>query len=168
MTGTAIVVIFLGTWIMFAAFGFARRLSSVVSLGGGLLAACVALVIAGLLTGGIKTHRESKEPPPKPNQSYAMPPSGPKAWYSGGTLHSATMAEWRTATYRNRLATSADFVCKMYQTEGKRVPPISEIKPLAVVLEREVSAACVKDADSMKVTEVISALLVYMQQSLEQ
>ena len=34
----------------------------------------------------------------------------PEEWYGGGTLHEKTIAEWRTATYRNRLATSADFV----------------------------------------------------------
>ena len=32
-----------------------------------------------------------------------------REWYVGGTLHGATAAEWRAATSRNRLATSADF-----------------------------------------------------------
>ena len=31
------------------------------------------------------------------------------AWYEGGTLHNATLGEWRNASERNRLATAADW-----------------------------------------------------------
>lgn len=31
-----------------------------------------------------------------------------QAWYEGGTLHHATVKDWRNATDHNRLATSAD------------------------------------------------------------
>lgn len=31
-------------------------------------------------------------------------------WYSGGTLHKASISEWKTATEQNKLATCADFV----------------------------------------------------------
>ncbi len=31
-------------------------------------------------------------------------------WYSGGTLHDKTLKEWYNASYKNRLATSADFI----------------------------------------------------------
>ena len=33
-----------------------------------------------------------------------------KEWYEGGTLHQATVKEWRKATRQNKLATCADFV----------------------------------------------------------
>ena len=39
-----------------------------------------------------------------------MPSLSPDtAWYAGGTLHNATIAEWRMADHRNKLATSADW-----------------------------------------------------------
>lgn len=31
-------------------------------------------------------------------------------WYEGGTLHEATVAEWRTGTGTNKLATIADWI----------------------------------------------------------
>ena len=31
-------------------------------------------------------------------------------WYAGGTLHKATISEWKVATSKNKLATCADFV----------------------------------------------------------
>ena len=31
-------------------------------------------------------------------------------WYAGGTLHKATILEWKVATNKNKLATCADFV----------------------------------------------------------
>lgn len=31
------------------------------------------------------------------------------AWYAGGTLHHATVAEWRISDHRNKLATAADW-----------------------------------------------------------
>ena len=34
-------------------------------------------------------------------------------WYEGGTLHGKTVAEWRAASSRDRLATSSDFVAKI-------------------------------------------------------
>lgn len=41
-----------------------------------------------------------------------LPTATPTAgvWYAGGTLYDATIAEWRIAEPRNRLATSADWV----------------------------------------------------------
>ena len=32
-----------------------------------------------------------------------------KKWYEGGTLHSATVSEWKKASYENKLATCADY-----------------------------------------------------------
>jgi len=34
----------------------------------------------------------------------------PTQWFSGGTLHSATLEQWRLATSANRLATAADWL----------------------------------------------------------
>ena len=37
-----------------------------------------------------------------------------KAWYSGGNLHQKKIRDWKRATYANKLATCADFVCTYY------------------------------------------------------
>jgi DNA-binding beta-propeller fold protein YncE len=62
-----------------------------------------------------------------------------KEWYVGGTLHGKTLAEWRAATYTNRLATSADFVIK---AGNFRSLPL-DLKSRATELER-----CISNADA--------------------
>jgi hypothetical protein len=52
-------------------------------------------------------------------------------WYQGGTLHKSTGREWHAATYRNRLATSADFVARAKAASTRR-----ELLVRAVGLER--------------------------------
>lgn len=39
----------------------------------------------------------------------ALATAGEDAWYSGGTLHDATLTEWINSSYKNKTATSADF-----------------------------------------------------------
>lgn len=36
-------------------------------------------------------------------------------WYEGGTLQNASAITWQSASYRNKLATCADFVAAMWQ-----------------------------------------------------
>lgn len=52
-------------------------------------------------------------------------------WYEGGTLHKATGKEWHAATYRNRLATSADFLAA-----AKAAADMVELRARAAGLER--------------------------------
>ncbi len=42
-------------------------------------------------------------------------------WYEGGTLHSKTMKEWNAASYRDRLATAADFTVTSLEKKGLNV-----------------------------------------------
>ncbi|NOZ70938.1 MAG: hypothetical protein GXP38_03320 [Chloroflexi bacterium] len=53
-----------------------------------------------------------------------------KEWYVGGTLHKATVREWHSASYANKLATSADFA-----TTGSGSRNLTEIKIMAIQLE---------------------------------
>lgn len=43
-----------------------------------------------------------------------------REWYVGGTLHQATLREWKVASYRNKLATAADFITNFNNALGKR------------------------------------------------
>ena len=125
------------------------------------------LILVGIVIFIVSTVSDCGGPISSKSLSRPVPqPASVKAWYSGGTLHSATMADWHAAPYENRLATSADIVCKIYEMAGKSVPPVADIKPPAETLEREISAAYVKEADNMKVSEVVATLLVLIQQSL--
>ena len=39
-------------------------------------------------------------------------------WYANGTLHKATVGQWKFASYRNKLATAADWAAQT--SEAKR------------------------------------------------
>ena len=87
------------------------------------------------------------------------------AWYSGGTLHKAKMKQWSRAPYADRLATSADFVTKMLQIDGKRIPPVNQLKPIAKELEICTSAMN-KDgvADNQGVATMAATCWIFMKQ----
>lgn len=92
----------------------------------------------------------------------AVPAPAP-AWYEGGTLHDKTMADWRRASYRNRLATCADFVAALAESSGRRFDSIDQIKPYAVRLERCLSeAARGGHADGQTITSMAAACSLLM------
>ena len=39
-------------------------------------------------------------------------------WYVGGTLHKASPQQWRSATYKNRLATAGDWAAVMHKEKN--------------------------------------------------
>lgn len=47
---------------------------------------------------------------PKPTDKPKPNPTDTKMWFSGGTLHNATVAQWVAATEHNRRASAADWV----------------------------------------------------------
>lgn len=82
----------------------------------------------------------------------------PKAWYEGGTLHKANMREWSRASYQNRLATSGDFVTRLVMDDGG-VPPVHKLRPVAELLERNITAANKGGvANDHEVTEVAATV----------
>jgi len=84
-------------------------------------------------------------------------------WYKGGTLHTATFKEWSQASYTNRLATTADFVFKVFEAQGQKVPSLDKVKPLAVFMEKEISSYCTKARADKKVMDYVVELVRYMQ-----
>jgi hypothetical protein len=81
----------------------------------------------------------------------------------GGTLHNKTMKEWRSASYADRLATTADFVTATAKSRGLSFASMDEVKDHAVALGREISAAGAGGyADNQSVKEVAAACLVLM------
>lgn len=58
-----------------------------------------------------------------------------RPWYEGGTLHDATVVEWRAASARNRLATAADWVPILLErhpiSQGSSDGRLRDRRPLA-------------------------------------
>lgn len=65
-------------------------------------------------------------------------------WYEGGTLHSKTVAQWSKADNRDKLATAADFVTKMWKAGvlkdfiANGIKTMDDVKPLAQRLSDEI------------------------------
>ena len=55
-------------------------------------------------------------------------------WYEGGTLHNATLREWYSASYQNRLATSADLIAAV-----KLAKDMKQLKERAIELENYIT-----------------------------
>lgn len=82
-----------------------------------------------------------------------------QAWYEGGTLHRASIKEWRSAKYRNKLATASDWV-----VATEKVDNLEDAKDLAGELITCVDGSVAGlDADYMKATEIAAACLVIME-----
>lgn len=85
-----------------------------------------------------------------------------ESWYEGGTLHTATIQEWKHASYRNRLATCADFIVST--SEGKKLAMhegVDAIKMMAIGLERCISEASEGSNEvNLKVNEVAAMCIV--------
>lgn len=135
-----------------------RVKSSKGRIGGGLLVLGGA---AGLLLfAGISRNRRPNAAHARDSATTAAQPAGrpdSSAWYTGGSLHHATITQWRAAAYRNQLATAADFVAA-----GRGVRA-SETLPQAIELVTCIDRTVLygKDVDAKPVAE-IAALCVPM------
>lgn len=86
-------------------------------------------------------------------------------WYSGGSLHRASVGEWRSASNRNRLATAADWAMIHGAVKDKvtRSGSIETLRPFAVDL-----VTCVNEAagpsgyDNVGASELASACMILM------
>jgi len=87
-------------------------------------------------------------------------------WYVGGSLHQGTAGEWHKASYKNRLATSGDFITattpehlknKLFQND------MAGIKSRAIALEKCISSAT-NDPKlySMRISEIAASCLILL------
>lgn len=84
-------------------------------------------------------------------------------WYQGGTLHRATVKEWREADYMNRLATAADWALTMLEKSGNKPADTDALKPFAVDLEACVSTTSASGyADGQSVSELAAACWILL------
>lgn len=85
----------------------------------------------------------------------ATPWATPVPWYAGGTLHSATVGEWRAADQRNKLATAADWAAQGFDTVAGLKEKATEL--LACVEE---AAQAVSDTDTVTDLAVTCVILM--------
>ncbi len=87
----------------------------------------------------------------------AAPPTSPK-WYEGGTLHKVTAQAWHKASYRNRLATSADFIAA-----AKAAPNMPELRKRAEELEQCITEGTAgTDFKALKVSEAAASCTILL------
>ena len=77
----------------------------------------------------------------------AMPAAADTKWYQGGTLHHATLAEWKRGGDSDRLATAADFAASLpyVQKKMKGERSMDALLPYAYGLLR-----CIDEASKVK------------------
>ena len=100
---------------------------------------------------------------PQERSSGSSAPSAPsvESWFTGGTLHRATVGEWKSATHQNKLATAADWlVATRWKGHMNSLADADRIKPKAEALVNAVDGAVnAEGIDTMKVNEVAAAII---------
>ncbi len=84
-----------------------------------------------------------------------------KQWFKGGNLHKATVAQWKRATYQNKLATAADWLV-VTKWKGYLNSPadFDKIKVKAKMLVDAVdTVVTVKNTESLQVTEIALTII---------
>jgi len=120
-------------------------------------------VVLLLIVGSLQETPTSK---PKSNNTSNYSPSysnynSTKKWYEGGTLHSVPVTTWRTGSYRNKLATSADWCAIVdstvsFETLKKRASQV------LYCVEDAVSGG---DADHMQISEIATACIIVLREN---
>lgn len=92
-------------------------------------------------------------------------------WYEGGTLHDASLQEWKQATPENKLATIADMVSAAYNRESfvpliqntisnGRMPAIKKIaQTLVDQMDKVANDSTISAADHMVVEAVLMLMI---------
>lgn len=151
-----------------------KKSSCIVVVGGGFLAFCFILAIFGAIFGDKKpapskqvlstksAQSDSKNITPRKQRSST---AKKEAWYEGGTLHSASLTQWRAATYRNKLATAADWafsrpkISKIVRDSGS----IETGRTFAVELLNCVDeTSTIQGYDNMNAAEIAAMCMILM------
>jgi len=108
----------------------------------------------------VSVEAEPEEPVPA-----AVPEEPPPGeWYEGGTLHQATVAEWRAAAPENRLATAADFTVTGMRRRGHQPANMTEVFVEAFGLRTCIDTAVAEGhADNQDVSSIAATCMVLME-----
>ncbi len=101
--------------------------------------------------------------PNRPSPSTTSTTQRPSVgWYSGGTLHQATLAEWNRATPANRLATAGDWLAASLWKDDLRSPADFELLKIKAEMLMKAVDEVAKEPGSggLQVSEMAAAVLV--------
>lgn len=118
-------------------------LKRIIQASGVIVALAVVLVVVALTTDIGKAPAAVVAITPLPTVA-EVPTATPLPWYVGGTLHSATVAEWRAADQRNKLATAADWAAQGFDTVAGLKEKATELLDCV-----EEAAKAVSDTDTV-------------------
>ena len=82
-------------------------------------------------------------------------------WFQSGNLHSATVAQWKNASYQNKLATAADWLVAT-KWKGHLTSPddFDRLKLKAQMLVNAVDEVIAgQEVDSLRIAEISAALI---------
>ena len=87
--------------------------------------------------------------------------SSSNQWFRGGTLHNATVSQWKNATYKNKLATAADWLASTVWKGHLNSPnDFDKVKIKSEMLVKAVDKVVAETKiESMKVTEIASSII---------
>ena len=97
---------------------------------------------------------------------FVSAPGNTKEFYDGGTLHSATVAEWHNATPENRLATASDFtVAIIGEKKIKKLGSMKAVKTLAtdMVTCIDTGTKDIPEVQQQKVADMAAVCAVLME-----
>jgi hypothetical protein len=148
--------------------------SCIVVVGGGFLLFCMLIVIYSVLfedkkpaprqqtSSTTSAPSENKKPAPR-RQTASTTTEG--AWYEGGTLHSASLTQWRAASHKNKLATAADWalsrpqIAKIVRDSGS----IDTGRAFAIELMKCVDeTSTIEGYDDMNTAEIAAMCMILM------
>jgi len=93
--------------------------------------------------------------------------SAPSPWFQGGTLHKSTVAQWREASYANRLATAGDWLASTkWKGHLNKPADFQRLNGKAKVLVNAVAEASSADREGVMRTAEIAAAIITMSNDL--
>lgn len=120
----------------------------------------VAVMIIGFITYFVLPDRQTSDPQITPKSQIT-----PK-WYQNGNLHKGSVAQWKRATYANKLATAADWSMSRPQIKTRVMQSnnIDTLKPFAINLLSCVDEAAAGEGyeESMKIAEITAVCMHLM------
>lgn len=131
---------------------------------GGLASLAIVVAVIGAITPSseeLTTATPKKETRETQTESRTRTPSN--HWTVGGTLHGATLKEWREASYSNRLATAADIVAATASNRRISIHSTESLRRHAEELEKCISATAATShpaIDNQLTKEVAAACII--------
>lgn len=108
---------------------------------------------------GLSSMIEAQTPSEKPTVNKVSK----KMWFQGGNLHDASVAQWKEATYQNKLATASDWLASgLWKGHLNTPSDFDNIKVKAQMLVEAVDGVVVDNnqIDHWKVNESAAAIII--------